>query len=391
MPILELLTCCLLLAGTAIAQDERPGTGDGAGVEPAPVVKPRGPKRPLDTLNLASIGSPISIIVEHEPYRIAPASTGTLILRITVTKGRKVLAGGKIDLENEQGPLVLGAPVWDPLPEGKAAYDDTFLIKVPLSVKAGTRYDLYPIDGKIQLRGDFTPVNPQTYVRDRAGDPAIILGRPDFDHRRAECGFKGKIKVGPPVPAVPAVFLKRGEGPQLQRKGRDKGQASKVSQEGFEARARLSARKLIPGGPAVRLFVTLQIPGGRYIPAAKLRLEVAGSTSGLIINEPSYPPIKRRSREAPAYRGELEIPVLIHAASSALPGARRLRVKLSFESGGEGAPDEGIPGKLELGVFVTVLGQAPVRAGPAGDGQENGNGEAPPAGEGSPLWPMAMT
>jgi len=175
--------------------DQSAQTGQSAGVTTDVAGESGGP---LDDNALGRIGTPIQVSVKQEPYRFSPGQAGTLVLAVRIGPGANVRSG-VAKYSRTQGPFELGDAVWDP-PGKSGVYTDVFLIRIPVSVKPGTKFGMHTVTGSLDVRGNFSPVE----LPGPAGDPAG-QARPATDGRYAHAvpGFAGTLKVGRPIPPMP--------------------------------------------------------------------------------------------------------------------------------------------------------------------------------------------
>ncbi len=158
----------------------------------------QGDRRELMDLNIG-----LDVRAMQSPPRLAPGETGQLILLVSVAKGSRVLPGGQVNLKKSQGPLSFGSPVWDPVPSGKAGYQDSFLIRIPISVASTAKFGNYPARGDLVIKGVFRRQDLGSGLQKEKspGSGATGLNR----------GFQGSVVVGKPWPKPPKRHRKAGK------------------------------------------------------------------------------------------------------------------------------------------------------------------------------------
>jgi hypothetical protein len=135
----------------------------------------------------------------QDPPRLAPGEVGQLILLVSVDKGSMVLPGGRVTIKKNQGPLTFGGPVWDPVPAGKKGYQDSFLIRIPITVASNAKFGSYSARGDLLVKGVFRNRDIVTELKPKKAAGKTSLNR----------GFQGPIVVGKPWPKPPKRHRKK--------------------------------------------------------------------------------------------------------------------------------------------------------------------------------------
>ncbi|MAE77229.1 MAG: hypothetical protein CMJ85_10220 [Planctomycetes bacterium] len=199
----------------------------------------------------------IHVEVQHDPMRIAPGQTGTLLLLVNWPKGQAVANPNGRVVMTQQPETSYGAARWS-APGKSKHYDDRFLVQMPVTIAGNTKHGSLAITGNLHLTGSFG-AGSQGQVTDGDGglppnasaDPATGSAQRTGSVNRVTVPFSGKIRVGPPMPK-PGVRKRAGTKPTgvgdagTQASRND---ASKTQQQGTRPRQLGDAKSTTTEGP----------------------------------------------------------------------------------------------------------------------------------------------
>ncbi len=199
----------------------------------------------------------VRVMVLQEPDRIPPGGAGTLILHVLIPKSSqtKIRPGGRVEFKaDKKSPLRFGAAEFDAPKKGAAYYNDSFLIRLPVTVQNGVPFKQYGVLGTLHLSGDFTifggggggpddAVDAQGRKLQEEGElpPEALL--PEQHRSSAQVPIGGGLNVGPPVPN-PAFS------PKKRRHGADPAAKSAGSESSEPKQSGKAEAKAKPGKTA---------------------------------------------------------------------------------------------------------------------------------------------
>jgi hypothetical protein len=206
------------------------------------------------------------VVLHQDPKRIAPGETGQVVLQVILPPQQKgAQPAGSIKWHQKPAPdepFSYGVPSFSPPKEGRANYGDSFVVTVPVGVKAGIEYDKYQISGVLKLRGNFsTPGVGSPGAVDGSGEAGSMPPPPPMIQRNeAEIAFTGALTIGPPVPRPGGVGSSPGSRQQpggrntplsMQPEGSPFGEAGVHTAGEGQARPGLGQGDVVSGEPTI--------------------------------------------------------------------------------------------------------------------------------------------